>query len=95
MAVTKFLTWPIGLEAEAAAYKAQADIENNLISGEVDGIFTELHLDRHGQTFCAALMPPYSWDGINEIPEPSSLVPLRVNAVLHDTPEWPDSEPEE
>lgn len=93
MSRTFYLTWPAGKEDEAQAYKEQADIEYQLLSGEQNGVFYTVQTDRHGQPFVAYFGPPLEWV-YQPVAEPPSLIPLRQNAVLHEFPEWP-ADPEE
>jgi len=45
--------------------------------------------DKNGNWTVALFGPPWSWDGINTVPEPASCAALRVDAVVVETPEWP------
>lgn len=93
----KSVIFPETKLASAQAYLAACNIEwiSYLDSQEsnVDHsheIFSEIRLDYQDQHVVGLYGPPFSWDGINVIPEPAHLALLRADGVVHDYPIWPD-----
>lgn len=93
---TLFCKWPANDKAGADAYKAECDTQYEAfldLNGfpEPGAIWTLVREDANGNWTVAMFGPPWSFDGTNPIAEPASCAALRQDAVVVETPEWPDS----
>ncbi len=60
---------------------------------EPGGSLGWIKTDKYGQICCTYYGPPYTVDGINVIPEPPELIPLReATGGVIALPQWPDEE---
>lgn len=87
---TLFCKWPPSEQGKAEAYEAECTAQNP----DVGATWALVREDRNGNWTVPLLGPPWSYDGINAFPEPASCAALRVDAVVVQTPEWPEP-PEE
>lgn len=94
---TPFCKWPANDQAGANNYKAVCDAEyeafledNN--APEPGAIWALVREDKNGNWAVPLFGPPWSWDGVNAISEPAACLAARADAVVVDSPEWPEPE---
>jgi hypothetical protein len=86
---TLFVKFPPTDQVAATAYNDECGVHLRAMTGEVDGIWGLVRVDRNGNWTVPLYGPPWSWDGVNTVAEPPSCAALRVTAVVVETPEWP------
>lgn len=85
---TRFCKWPPTEQAKAIAYNDECTAQ----SPDVGSVWGNVREDKNGNWTVPLLGPPWSYDGVNVFPEPASCAALRVDAVVVDTPEFPEVE---
>lgn len=88
---TKFVKFPPEKQADAAAYCNECTAQYIAMSGEVGGLWYIPRVDKNNNWTVALYGPPWIWD-VLIVEEPPSCAALRVDAVVVDTPEWPNEE---
>lgn len=89
---TLFCKWPANGQLDAEAYEAECTVEYVLMSEEIGGRWALVREDRNGNWTVPLYGPPWSFDGVSPIGEPASCAALRVDAVVVETPEWPEED---
>lgn len=89
---TRFVKFPPTAQADAIAYEAECRIYYRVLVSEPDGVWGNVREDRNGNWTVPLYGPPWSWDGINTVPEPPSCAAARASGVVVETPEWPIEE---
>lgn len=94
---TLFCKWPANQKGGADTYKAVCDAayEDFLdVNGapEPGAIWALVREDKNGNWTVPLFGPPWSFDGINPISEPAACLSAREDAVVVESPEWPEPE---
>lgn len=85
---TLFVKFPPHAQADAIAYNDECTVHNP----DVGATWGNVRVDRNGNWTVPLLGPPWSYDGVNTVPEPPSCAALRVDAVVVEASEWPIEE---
>lgn len=88
----RVLIWPLGMEAEAAAYVAWATPRNPDLANDASARWcdTPIPTDKFGRCVVNFLGPGALHGAVTE--EPEGGEPLRAGAELSDTVEWQDED---
>jgi hypothetical protein len=81
---TRSVIFPTDKLAEAEAYKAWCDLQEQTATSDPGAIFTLIALDKDGQHRCAYYGPNYTRDGISFVEEPVDGPAMRADGVLSD-----------
>lgn len=88
---TLFCKWPPAEKSGADVYKAECDTQFAAITNEPGGVWALVREDKNGNWTVPLFGPP--WPSAEDpVSEPPSCAALRADAVVVETPEWPEPE---
>lgn len=86
---TLFCKWPAAEKAKADAYNDECGDQYEALTSEVNAIWSIVRADKNGNWTVPLLGAPWFYLVPNDFTEPASCLPLRADAVVVETPEWP------
>jgi len=90
---TKFVKFPPAAQVAAQAYCDECTNQQFAATAGMETLWYVPREDRNGNWTVALYGPPYQYGmPLVEVAEPASCAALRADAVVVDTPEWPDPE---
>lgn len=89
---TLFVRFPPTDQVDAQAYCNECNARYADLVSEPGALWYIPREDKHGNWTVALFGPPWEWIIGTPVPEPSSCAALRVEAVVVETPEWPEEE---